>query len=295
MRVLSLVNQKGGCGKTTTAIQLAAALSLAGKRVLVVDLDPQAHATLGLSAHAESGPSIADVLCDRVTAREALRSAPCGLSLLPASQRLAEFEEESARLLGPERRLREALTDLADRFDFALVDCPARADGVLAANALCASTSALLVIETGAFALQGALRARALFEQIARDQGSRFDLRVVGTLFDRRTRFARELLVALHARFGEAMYDTVVRTSVRLREAAACGRPVFEIAPRSSAADDFHALAAEVLAERPRLGSELEAVRRIREKSAGAPRPTGVAHGATESRAAWVDTASQRT
>jgi chromosome partitioning protein len=264
MRVLSLVNQKGGCGKTTAAIQLAAALSLAKQRVLVVDLDPQAHATLGLSAHAESGPTIGDVLCDRVTAREALRAAPCGLSLLPACQRLAEFEDESARMLRPERRLRDALEDVADRFDFALVDCPARADGVLTANALCASTSALLVIETGAFALQGALRARVLFEEIARDQGSRFDLRVLGTLFDKRTRFARELLVALHARFGEAMYDTVVRSSVRLREAAACGRPVFEIAPRSSAADDFHALAAEVLAELPHSGSELRPVARER-------------------------------
>ena len=257
MRVLSLVNQKGGCGKTTAAIHLAAALALAKQRVLVVDLDPQAHATLGLSAHAESGPSIADVLCERVTAREALRCAPCGLTLLPASQRLAEFEEESARMVGPERRLRGALEELAGDFDFALLDCPARADGVLTANALCASTSALLVIETGAFALQGALRARVLFEEIARDQGSRFDLRVLGTLFDKRTRFARELLVALHARFGDEMYDTVVRSSVRLREAAACGRPVFDIAPRSSAADDFHALAAEVLAERPSAGSEL--------------------------------------
>ncbi|HTF87511.1 MAG TPA: ParA family protein [Planctomycetota bacterium] len=258
MRVLSLVNQKGGCGKTTTAIHLAAALSLAQQRVLVVDLDPQAHATMGLSAHAESGPSIADVLCDRVTTREALRSAPCGLSLLAACQRLAEFEEESARMVSPEHRLRNALAEVADQFDFALIDCPARADGVLTANALCASTSALLVIETGAFALQGAVRARALFEVVAEQQGSSFDRRVVGTLFDKRTRFAREMLVALHARFGEEMYDTVVRSSVRLREAAACGRPVFDIAPHCGGADDFHALAAEVLADRPEIGRPLQ-------------------------------------
>lgn len=257
MRVLSLVNQKGGCGKTTAAIHLAAALSLAGRRVLVVDLDPQAHATLGLSALGDSGPSIADVLCERVTAREALREAPCGLSLLASSQSLAEFEDESARIVGPERRLRGALEEVADQFDFALIDCPARADGVLTANALCASTSAYLVIETGAFALQGALRARALFEEVAAQQGSSFDRRVLGTMFDKRTRFARELLVALHARFGAEMFDTVVRSSVRLREAAACGRPVFEIAPRSTAADDFHSLAAEVLADRPRIGREL--------------------------------------
>ena len=258
MRVISLVNQKGGCGKTTTAIHLGAALSLAGQRVLIVDLDPQAHATLGLSALAESGPSIADVLCERVTVREALRRAPTGLTLLGGCQRLAEFEEESARMLRPEQRLRRALEEVADDFDFALVDCPARADGVLTANALGASTSALLVIETGAFALQGAVRARALFDEVAEQQNSRFDRRVLGTLFDRRTRFAREMLVALHARFGEEMYDTVVRSNVRLREAAACGRPVFDIAPRCGAADDFHALAAEVLADQPVIGRELE-------------------------------------
>ncbi|HUR26823.1 MAG TPA: ParA family protein [Planctomycetota bacterium] len=257
MRVLSLVNQKGGCGKTTAAIHLAAALALAKQRVLVVDLDPQAHATMGLSASADGSPTIADVLCERATAREALRAAPCGLTLLASSQRLAEFEEESARMLSPEHRLRRALEEIAERFDFALIDCPARADGVLTANALGASTSALLVIETGAYALQGAVRARALFDDVAAQQGSRFDRRVVGTLFDKRTRFARELLVALHARFGDEMYDTVVRSSVRLREAAACGRPVFDVAPRCGAAEDFHALAAEVLADRPELGREL--------------------------------------
>ncbi len=286
MRVISLVNQKGGCGKTTAAIHLAAALSLAKQRVLVVDLDPQAHASMGLSAQGESGPSIADVLSDRVTTREALRSAPCDLTLLASCQRLAEFEEESARLVGPEQRLRNALAEVAGDFDFALIDCPARADGVLTANALCASTSAFLVIETGAFALQGAVRARALFEEVAGQQGSRFDRRVLGTMFDKRTRFARELLVALHARFGDEMYDTVVRSSVRLREAAACGRPVFEIAPRSAAADDFHALAAEVLADAPLIGRELtglatsivERAARVVDPRTAKELPDGVVH-----------------
>lgn len=276
MRVISLVNQKGGCGKTTAAIHLAAALVLAKQRVLLVDLDPQAHASLGLSVSGELGPTIGDVLCERVTARESLRAAPGGIALIASSQGLAEFEEESARLVGPERRLRYALEELAADFDYALIDCPARADGVLTANALCASTSALLVIETGAFALQGAVRARALFEEVAALQGSRFDLRVLGTLFDRRTRFARELLVALHARFGQDMYETVVRSNVRLREAAACGRPVFEIAPRCSAADDFRALAAEVLAETPRIGRELRAPRAARPRAGDRGRISGL-------------------
>jgi chromosome partitioning protein len=257
MQALSLVNQKGGCGKTTSAIHLGAALVRCGARVLLVDLDPQAHATLGLGCEAEGGPSAFDVLARGVPAREALREASGGLSLLPASARLGEFEEASSQALRPERRLRRALAPLAAEFDYALLDCPPRADGVLTANALAATTVAVLVVETGAFALQGALRALALVEQTARAQGSRFDVRVLATLFDRRTRFDREVLVALQARFGALLYETAVRRDVRLREATACGRPVQEIAPRCRATIDFAALAAEVQAQRLSSGRPL--------------------------------------
>lgn len=269
MRVLSLVNQKGGCGKTTAAINLGAALAARKQRVLLVDLDPQAHATLGLGADGDSGASLVDVLCGFATSREALRRAPCGLTLLPGSARLAEFEEASATMLAPERALRGALEELAHGFDYALLDCPARADGVLTANALCASTTAVLVVETGAFALQGALRAVKLFERVAEAQGSRFDLRVLGTLFDRRTRFARELLIALQSRFGDRMYNTVVRTSVRLREAAASGEPVLAFAPRSGACADFTALAEEVCGDALIQGRPLARAERVASSKTG--------------------------
>jgi len=250
MQALSLVNQKGGCGKTTSAIHLGAALVRRGARVLLVDLDPQAHATLGLGCEIESGPGVHEVLAHGVPAREALREAAGGLFLLPASARLGEFEEAATQALAPERRLRRALAPLASEFDYALCDCPPRVDGVLTANALAAATVAVLVVETGAFALQGALRALALVEESARVQGSRFDVRVLATLFDRRTRFDREVLVALQARFGSLLFDTAVRRDVRLREATACGCPVQELAPRCRAALDFAALAAEVQALR---------------------------------------------
>jgi chromosome partitioning protein len=225
--------------------------------VLLVDLDPQAHATLGLSSDADSGPSLFDVLVLGVSARGVLVPAPGGLSLLPASPRLAEFEEASERAIRPEGTLRTALAEVAGDFDYALLDCPARADSVLSANALCASTLVLLVAETGAFALQGAVRALRLFAEIGERQGSSFDLRVLGTLFDRRTRLARELLVAMQARFGERMLDTVIRTSVRLREAAAAGVPVQVLDPRCRASVDFAALAEEVMGTPLRLGREL--------------------------------------
>lgn len=246
MQIHALANQKGGCGKTTTAIHLAAALAARGRRTLLVDLDPQAHATLGLGCFVGHGPSLVDVLAGEVPAASALRQLRPGLELLPATLRLAEFEEDAVHALAPERALARALEPLRGRFDVAILDCPPRADGVLTANALRAATHVMLVVETGAFALQGALRAREIFERLLSDSPHPPELRVLATMFDRRTRFARDVLVAMHARFGPAMYDTAIRSSVRLREAVASGTPALWAAPESRSALDFFALADEL-------------------------------------------------
>jgi chromosome partitioning protein len=248
--VYAFVNQKGGCGKTTTAVHLAGALAARGERVLLVDLDPQAHATMGLGCSPDR-PTVTDVLLGDALLSEAVAPAPGGITLLPSEPRLAEFEEISGRLIHPERRLARALDEAYSagvRFDHVLLDCSPRADGVLCANALYASSHTLLIVETGAFALQGAIQALKVLDEVAENQGRAPALRVVGTMFDRRTRFARELLVALHARFGEALFDTVIRTSVRLREAPALGLPVQELDPKCRAAADFAALAEEIMA-----------------------------------------------
>ena len=247
MQIYALANQKGGCGKTTTAIHLAAALHARGQRVLLVDLDPQAHATLGVGCFVGHAPSLVDVLAEELPAARALRHLRAGFELLPASLRLAEFEEEAVHALAPERSLERALVPLAEQFDVAVLDCPPRADGVLTANALRAATHVMLVVETGAFALQGALRAREIFDQLMADAARPPELRVLATMFDRRTRFARDVLVAMQARFGAAMYDTAIRSSVRLREAVASGTPALWSSPRSNSALDFFALADEVL------------------------------------------------
>lgn len=247
--VLSLVNQKGGCGKTTTAIHLAGAFAARGERTLLVDLDPQAHATMGLGCAPVREPTIADVLIRNAPVASAVQAVAGGIDLLPASAQLGQFEEMSERTIQPERLLARALEATEVRYDWVVLDCPPRADGVLCANALYAATVAVLVVETGAFALQGAIKALRILEEVARNQDHRFDLRLVGTMFDRRTRFARELLVALHSRFGSALYDTVIRSSVRLREAAALGKPVQVLDPGSRAASDFTALAAEIAAD----------------------------------------------
>lgn len=246
MQVLALANQKGGCGKTTAAINLAGALAARGARALLVDLDPQGHATLGLSCSASASPGIAEVLLGEVPLSAVLRSTAGGFDLAPANRALAGYEQEAERLIAPERRLTGALAELESRYDYVLVDCPPRADGVLTANAIRAARAVILVVETGAFALQGALRARELFVEMARDLEHDIEMWVLATLFDRRTRFAREVLVGMQARFGPAMFDAAIREHVRLREAAGFGVPVQVLDQRSRAAADFDALAREV-------------------------------------------------
>lgn len=247
MHTWTLSNQKGGCGKTTTAINLAASLAVLGKRVLLIDLDPQSHATLGLGQCADTGPSMAQVLCHGAGIETVTRAVPGGFHLAGASPALIEFEETAERRIGPERVLGQALDKVRGRYDHVVVDCPPRADGVLCANAVRASDTTVLVVETGAFALQGALRAREIFEQLGRDLERSLDMRVLATMFDRRTRFGREVLIAMHSHFGLGMFETAISHSVRLREAAGFGVPVRELDARCRSAGDYDALARECI------------------------------------------------
>lgn len=247
MHVWSFANQKGGTGKTTTAIHAASALAQRGKRVLLVDLDPQAHATLGVGYAPENRPTIAHVLLGEGRISDTIAVVAGGIHLAPSSLELAEFEVRAESMLGPERLLAQALSEVSARYDWVLLDCPPRAEGVLCANALRASDTVVLVVETGVFALQGAVRAIEIFDEHARHIEREIELRLLATMFDRRTRFARDVLTAMHARFGDALFDTVIRLSDHLREAVAHGVPLNLLEPKNEAASDFEALCEEFL------------------------------------------------
>lgn len=247
METWALANQKGGTGKTTTAIHLAAALANRGKRCLLVDLDPQAHATLGLGIAAEPDHCVASTFLDGVPLLDLVRTTRGGFHLIPSSARLTEFEEKASYMLHSEGVLERAIGELGARYDWVLFDCPPRADGPLTLNAVRAAQTTLLVVETGAFAMQGALKARQIFEAAADAHGRGANLRMLATLFEPTERLSGEFLVALQARFGPMLFDTVIRRDEVLREAVAYGVPARVFDENSQGARDFDALAREVL------------------------------------------------
>jgi chromosome partitioning protein len=256
MRTIAIVNQKGGCGKTTTTVNLAGCLELLGARVLVVDLDPQAHATLALGVDPERlDENLYEVLAEPGGAAglggvllplgERIALAPSGIALSALEQKLAlELGE------GRTTRLAAALAPLAGRFDFALIDCPPNV-GVLTFNALRAASEVVVPLETSLFGIHGVEKLLETLALLAERIGCDPAVRILPTLFDGRTRYARETLGEIRERFGELCFDTVIRANVKLREAARAGRPVCRFARGANGALDYAALAAELAASPP--------------------------------------------
>lgn len=253
MRAISIVNQKGGCGKTTTAVNLAGALADAGARVLVVDLDPQAHATLALGVDPEAlDQNLYDVLADAGAASriaEVRLRTDAGIDLLPSGIVLSALEQKLASERAEQRteRLRSALGHLPDPYDFALIDCPPNV-GLLTFNALRASEEVIVPLETSFFAIHGVQKLMDTIGILAQRLGHAVRVRILPTLYDGRTRYARETLADIRELFSDACFDAVIRNNVKLREAARRGLPVSRFAPGSNGANDYAALALEVRA-----------------------------------------------
>ena len=247
MRVVAIANQKGGCGKTTTAVNLGACLGALDQRVLLVDIDPQSHATVALTdPESLEGPGVTAVLAGDAAAAVAACPVAEGLDLLCSSPELDELENELTAVAGRRLQLKTALESVGDRYDYGIVDCPPNT-GPLTRAALAAADFLLLPVETSYFALYGVGRMLRLVEEEKTRRGSFLPYGVLLTLFDRRTTHARDVLKQLREHFGDHLFSTVIAVNVSLREAASHGRPITEYRPRARGCQHHMQLAKELI------------------------------------------------
>lgn len=259
MRTIAIANQKGGCGKTTTAVNLAAALAVLGNRVLLLDLDPQGHATLGVGHDPEGiDKTVYDVLANtRIPMSEVVLSTKAnGLNVAPSSILLSGIELEISTLDRREYVLREQLKCLNDDYDICVIDCSPSLN-LLTLNALVASSDVIVPVQTHYYALEG---LRQLFETVAivkeRFNNSLEMLGVLLTLVESRTVLSYQIEKQVRQFFGDLVFDTVIHRTVSLAEAPSAGESILSYAPESRGAAEYGALAQEIISERA-LGQEV--------------------------------------
>ncbi len=247
--VYAIANQKGGVGKTTTAVNVAACIAEAGYETLLVDVDPQANATVGIGLPKDGEPSIYDVLLGDATADQAIVQTPIErLKALPSHPDLAAASVELPREPGSEVRLRNALAAVRDRFAFILLDCPPSL-GPLTINALVAADRVIVPVQTEYFALEGLAGLLDTLALVQRELNPH--LTVAGmllTMHDARTNLARDVEREVREHFPALVFDTVIPRNVRIGEAPSFGLPVIHHDPHSAGADAYFELAKEVAA-----------------------------------------------
>jgi len=275
MRVIAIVNQKGGCGKTTTTVNLAGALAADGARVLILDMDPQAHATLAMGLEPDDlDANLYEVLVEPAGASrldsiiidvsDKIDIAPSSIVLSALEQKLAA-ERHDART----ERLSAALETLQPLYDYVLIDCPPNV-GLLTFNALRAASEVIIPLETSFFAIDGVQKLLETIGLLSDRIGHELSVRILPTLYDGRTRYARQTLGDIRELFKELCFDTVIRLNVKLREAARQGVPISVYAKSANGAMDYASVAMEVAASPPeqRATSDRSA---DEESSAGGP------------------------
>jgi len=252
MRTVAVVNQKGGCGKTTVSINLASALADLGKKVLLVDMDSQSHCAVGLAVPEEQiEQSIYDVLISKsrnepMRLTEILWQIGERLELAPASIDLSAFEQQMAGIPEREGCLKNVLDAVQGEYDFAVIDCPP-AVSLLTFNALRAATDVVVPVETGYFALHGLSKQLDTLSILCQRYQQEVSVRDLESMYDIRTKMAREILAELRSHFSDRMFKTVVNFNTKIKEAASFGQPINEYDPASKGQQDFRNLAQEVI------------------------------------------------
>ena len=246
-QTVAFANQKGGVGKTTTVVNLASYLALAGDRVLVIDLDPQGNATSGLGVDRNRSESVYDAVVEAVALSDlTMRTVVDGLALVPSSIALAGAEVELAPIEQRERRLARLIEPVADSYDYVFIDCPPSL-GLLTVNALTAADSTLIPIQCEYYALEGLTQLLATVNLVRDHLNPSLEVKgAVLTMLDGRTNLGADVAAEVRRHLGDRVYDTVIPRNVRLSEAPSHGLPIHLYAPTSKGAEAYATLAAEI-------------------------------------------------
>ena len=251
LKILAVTNQKGGVGKTTTAVNLSACLADLGQRVLMIDLDPQGNATTGCGVVKRAAlPTVYQILIGRSTVAEARIRTEFGFDILPANRELAGAEVELIEIEGREYRLREALALVHGDYDFILMDCPP-ALNMLTVNGLVAAQAVMIPMQCEYYALEGLTDLVATLKRVRANLNSKLEIEgLLRTLFDSRSTLTQQVSGELVEHFGAKVYRTIIPRNVRLAEAPSYGKPVIAFDRGSKGALAYMALAQEMLDRR---------------------------------------------
>jgi chromosome partitioning protein len=252
-RVIAIVNQKGGVGKTTTAVNLAAALAMQGRPCLLIDVDPQCSATSGVGVRLGPGePSTYDVLLGESSAENAIRKTLIPkLQVLGASQDLVGAEIELVNVENREQRLKDALSSLRWRYDFVIIDCPPSL-GLVTLNALTAADALLIPVQCEYYALEGLTALISTISLVQQQLNPAIDIEgLVLTMYDKRNTLCRQVAEDIQEHFGDKVFRSRIPRNVRLSESPGHGQPALTYAPSSKGATAYDELASEVAARYP--------------------------------------------
>ncbi len=248
MKVISIANQKGGCGKTTTAINLAAALSSNGKKVILIDLDPQAHASLGLNIVSQDSiyNTISKLTPRKLKIEEIIRAVKGNFDIVPSNILVGTLEQELADEIGRELKLNEVISTIKDRYDYILIDCPPSL-GILTINAIRASDEMIIPVETSRFSLQGVDHLMDIVGLVKDRLNHPVKCRVLITMFDSRLRHSFSMLSTFKEKFGDMLFDTIIHINVKLKESAVAGKYVAAYDKYCRGSKDYNSLSKEII------------------------------------------------